>query len=77
VDIGSPWTGIYGWLEEVRSFLTSTEPLVTRQSVRLAAEKFLYSNEKVKEKLGIKFRTLEESLDWCCGEYLRKINTNK
>jgi dihydroflavonol-4-reductase len=77
VQVGSPWTGIYGWLEEVRSFLTSTEPLVTRQSVRLAAEKFLYSNEKVKEKLGIKFRTLEESLDWCCGEYLRKINTNK
>jgi dihydroflavonol-4-reductase len=77
IYVTSPWTQIVARLEEVRSFFTGTEPLVTRQSARLAEESFAYTSKKAETSLGIKFRAIEETLNWCCEEYLRKININK
>ncbi len=65
-----------GWAEELRAFLLSREPLVTRQSARMAIQSFQYDNQKSLNTLGIRFRTLEETLDWCCEDYLRNVKTN-
>lgn len=64
-------------LEEMRARVLGYEPVVTRQSVKMAKGKFYYSNEKSINRLEFKYRTIENTLDWCCDEYLRLYTTNK
>lgn len=64
-------------LEETRSRFTGKEPLITRQTAKLARESFEYSNQKATRELGIQFRNLDETLEWCCRHYLRTYTTNK
>lgn len=66
-----------GWLEEVRGLLFNCEPMVTRQSARLAIQSFSYDSTKAQKILGISFRPLEESLSWCCADYRRNVKANK
>ena len=66
-----------GWAEEVKAFLLGQEPLVTRQSAKMAIQNFHYSNEKSRQNLGIRYRTLEQTLEWCCEQYLRNVKPNK
>ena len=70
----SSWAG---WAEEVRSLIVHREPLVTRQSARMAIQSFHYNNKKAQTDLGIRFRPLEETLDWCCSQYLGNVKPNK
>jgi dihydroflavonol-4-reductase len=66
-----------GWAEEVRAFLLNKEPIVTRQSARMAIQSFQYENRKTVDTLGIRFKSLEQTLEWCCEEYLRNVKPNK
>lgn len=63
-------------LEEWRSRITGKEPLITRQTTKVAKEFFYYSNEKAIQKFDFQFRSLENTLDWCCNEYLGAYTTN-
>ena len=77
IKLSSSWTGLVARLEDIRSLLSGREPLITIQSARLARETFYYDQQKAKDLLQMHFRPLEETLDWCCSHYLRKVNTNK
>lgn len=68
------WLGL---VEETRALLFNREPLVTRQSARLAVQNFNYDNTKAQNILGMSFRPLEESLAWCCAAYIRNVKANK
>ncbi|MBS1490809.1 MAG: NAD-dependent epimerase/dehydratase family protein [Bacteroidetes bacterium] len=57
------------WLEELRCRLTGQPMLISRQSVKSAQEKFIYSNRKTIEQLAFRYTALEETLDWCCAYY--------
>lgn len=63
-------------LEEFRSRITGKEPLITRQSTKVAKEFFYYSNEKAVQKFNFQFHSLENTLDWCCREYSGTYTTN-
>ncbi len=63
--------------EFFRSTVTRSEPLVTKQTAKLARETFHYSNQKAINELDMKFKPLEHTLDWCCQYYLANNNTNK
>jgi dihydroflavonol-4-reductase len=58
-----------GWIEELKAGLLKQEPLVSRQSARLAKENFQFNNKKAVNQMGIKFKNLSETLDWACGKY--------
>jgi hypothetical protein len=62
--------------EEIRSTITGSEPLITRQSTKLTKEFFHYSNEKVVSKFNFQFHALENTLDWCCREHPDAYTTN-
>lgn len=64
-------------LEEIRCFFTRSTPLVTRESVKSAGEKFIYSNKKSVSALKMQYHTLEETLQFCCEHYLRTYSTKK
>ncbi len=66
-----------GWAEELLAILMNREPVVTRESARMAVQSFQYQNKKVIEMLDVQFQTLETTLEWCCAEYLRNVNPNK
>ena len=66
-----------GWLEEMRCKLTGAEALISRQSVKMQQEKFTYQNQKSVERLNMTYRSLDETLDWCCDHYKRAFTTNK
>jgi dihydroflavonol-4-reductase len=66
-----------GWGAELAAFLLNREPVVTRESARMAVQSFEYENKKAVEMLELQFQTLETTLEWCCTEYLRNVNPNK
>ena len=61
--------GLIAWLEELRCRLTAREPLISRQSAKMAREVFFYKNKKSVDQLGQHYRSLDETLDWCCPYY--------
>ncbi|MBX2900995.1 MAG: NAD-dependent epimerase/dehydratase family protein [Cyclobacteriaceae bacterium] len=63
--------------EMVRSWIRNSEPFITQQSIKLARHNFYYDSGKVQRELQIDFHTLEETIAWCCQQYLHPFSTNK
>jgi len=64
-------------LEAVRSFITGSNPLITRETARLANTQFTYENNKIRKALNFEFQTFDQTLQWCCEHYIKKINGKK
>ena len=64
------------FFEWLRSKATGSDPLFTRQTARTASETYTYDNTKTKNELGIEFRSLSDSLDWCCDYFNKKYSDN-
>lgn len=77
-SIGLPQTlaTTAAWLEEFRSRLIGSEPMITRQSVRALREPVFFENSKAKKILGMEFQPLEKTLDWCCNLYKNNLTPN-
>jgi dihydroflavonol-4-reductase len=70
---------IAAWLEELRCRITGAEAMISRQSVKMPKEKFVYQNQKSINRLKMEYRPLAETLDWCCDYYkthLLQTNVN-
>jgi dihydroflavonol-4-reductase len=63
---------ILAFLEMTRSRLTGSAPLITSETARLANTHFFFSNEKIKKQLNFEFKSIDETLDWCCQYYIRQ-----
>ena len=77
IKAGSSLAYWAGWAEEIQGLLFNREPIVTRLSAKMAIQSFHYSHQKAVQELGLQFRPLEETLRWCCEDYLRNVKTNK
>jgi len=55
-------------LEHLRSVITRKRPLITKDTARIAKRKHVYSNEKISQVLNLTFRSLPETIAWCCQE---------
>jgi hypothetical protein len=53
-------------LEFLRSLLSGSSPLVTRETALLAQKDYFYTNQKVQQTLQYTFRTLEDTISWTC-----------
>ena len=62
--------------EKWRSLLAGSEPIVTRQTAMFLKERIVFENTKAEKVLGMKFQSLENTLNWCC-ESFKSTNTNK
>lgn len=76
IKVSSQLVGVAATLESIRSRIVGREPIVTRQTARMAREMFHFSNQKAIQQLGITFRPLEETLDWCCPYYRQNATIN-
>jgi dihydroflavonol-4-reductase len=59
-------------VETLRSWFARSEPIVTRETARLANTHFLYNNKKIREILNFEFQTIDNTLEWCCNYYNKK-----
>lgn len=76
VKLGGGLLDAFAATEDFRSWLTGSSPILSRQSLMLLRDSAVYDNNKARTQLGIEFRTLENTLDWCCAEFLN-FTTNK
>ncbi|MFW5707711.1 MAG: NAD-dependent epimerase/dehydratase family protein [Bacteroidota bacterium] len=59
-------------MEKLRSVVTGSNPLITRETARSANSFFRFSNEKVKKDLQMTFRTIDEAAENTAG-FFRKF----
>jgi nucleoside-diphosphate-sugar epimerase len=64
-------------VERVRSLITGSEPLITRETAQIAETRFLYDNKKIKKILNFEFQSIDNTLEWCCNYYSKKFNAKK
>lgn len=59
-------------LEKLRAMLFNSKRRITKETLAGALSKTIYINKKAKEKLGLPFKELNESLEWTCEELAKK-----
>lgn len=64
-------------LEAIRSWFTGSEPLITPEIVRLAGSHFSYDNKKIRNILNFEFQNIDNTIEWCCDYYNKKMNSKK
>ena len=77
IKVSKKWMLLLAKLEAIRSWLTKSKPLITVQTARLAGRKVVYKNDKIKKALNFEFQSIENSIDWCCAEYMKKFENKK
>ncbi len=77
IAVPTPVAYVMGAAEEFRCLITGREPLLTRQTARLASHSFRYDTSRSTDLLGLRYRPLNETLDWCCAVYAQHFTGNK
>lgn len=72
IKLGASLLSVIARVESFRTYLTDAEPLITRETARMANTEFRYSNDKIKKAFSIDFQPIDETLDWCCQYYMTK-----
>ncbi len=62
-------SGLAWRLEKLRSLLTGTKPLITRETARNANSTRLFSNDKISKAIGFSFRPVKEAARNTAGFY--------
>lgn len=59
-------------LENFIAYLTGRQANLTKETLKVLEAESTYDNRAIKDELNVKFRDLEESLDWCATYYVDK-----
>jgi nucleoside-diphosphate-sugar epimerase len=68
IRVPKAMTEVVWRLERLRSLVTGQRPLITKETARIAKKNYLYANDKIKKWLPFEFKTLAETVEWCCRE---------
>ncbi len=63
-------SGLVWRFEKLRSLITGSDPLITKETARTATQEYYYSNEKIKKALNFEFRKIEQSIKDTCRFFL-------
>lgn len=58
----------------LKSFFTGQKALITKETVRLSKQSFVYDNSRIRNFLNFQFRPVEETINWVCVELRKKYN---
>ena len=61
-------------VETLKGWITGSRPLVTAETAKLSQKNFKYKNKRIKEKLGIEFSPMEQSIERICTELKEKLS---
>jgi nucleoside-diphosphate-sugar epimerase len=77
VELNGGLLTFLGWIENLRSGIAGSEPLVTAEMLRFAKSPVYFKNEKIRNELNFEFQTIDQTLKWCCEYYVRQLNGKK
>jgi dihydroflavonol-4-reductase len=77
VKVNQTWLNIIASLEMFRARFTKSEPLITKETARLAGSYFVYSNKKIINQLNFHFQSIDDTVNWCCDHYIALANAKK
>jgi dihydroflavonol-4-reductase len=72
LEAGLFLSGLAWRFEYLKSFFTSKDPIITKESVNLSKSRFFYENHKVRSYFQFEFKTLDETVTWACRELGKK-----
>lgn len=65
-----PWMSALAWRwEALKTKISGSRPLLTKETARTALGAYYYQNEKARNELGIEFRNLDESIEFISACY--------
>jgi dihydroflavonol-4-reductase len=59
-------------VERIRSLFSGSEPILTKETVKLSGFSFEYQNKKIKELVGFEFTPLEATTSKTCSELMKR-----
>ncbi len=74
VRVGHKLIWLAAAAEELRAFALEKEPLITRPMANSLRKKIVFDASDSMAKLGLQYRSLEDTVNWCCGFYREHIN---
>lgn len=77
IKVNKNFLKIVAGIEALSARIRGAEPAITTETARLAGSRFRYENEKIRKILAFEFRTLDDTLDWCCDYYMQKFALKK
>jgi nucleoside-diphosphate-sugar epimerase len=60
-------------MESVRTFITRSTPVLTKEMAHTLRQRYSYTHEKLRNALGFEFTTLEQSIREICEIYLKEM----
>lgn len=69
IRVGKPFLKPLAAVESFRTRLSGTEPIITRETARLAGTHFHYNAQKIQKTLNFKFQSFDDTATWCCNRY--------
>jgi dihydroflavonol-4-reductase len=69
IKVRKPFLKPLAAFESLRTRLSRTEPIITRETARLAGTHFHYNAQKIQKTLNFKFQSFDSTADWCCSRY--------
>jgi dihydroflavonol-4-reductase len=76
IRVGKPFLKPLAALESFRTRLSKSEPIITRETARLAGTHFHYNAKKIQKTLNFKFQSFDDTVSWCCTRY-RELYSGK
>ncbi|WP_247231381.1 SDR family NAD(P)-dependent oxidoreductase [Telluribacter sp. SYSU D00476] len=73
IRVSSAMTAIIWRFEALRSWLTGSNPLITKESAKSATHRFKYNSQKVQNAIGLTFRTSDETIRRVCESFSKGI----
>ncbi|QIX61156.1 NAD-dependent epimerase/dehydratase family protein [Hymenobacter sp. BT18] len=71
------WAAEVIWrAEHVRGMLTGSRPLITKDTARAGRQQLVYNAAKVQRTTGLPFRSVADTIAWCCQELQRNVATS-
>ncbi|HEV7350715.1 SDR family NAD(P)-dependent oxidoreductase [Telluribacter sp.] len=67
--VSSSLTAVIWRFEALRSWLTGSPPLITRETAKSATHRFRYDGRKVQKAIGLTFRSYEETIRRVCESF--------
>lgn len=77
IKVGKPFLKPLAALESLRTRVSGTEPIITRETARLAGTHFHYNAQKIQKTLNFKFQSFDSTARWCCQRYTELYSGKK
>jgi dihydroflavonol-4-reductase len=71
-EVGKILSEIAWRMEKIRGLFSDSEPILTKETVKLSGFSYEYKNEKISRFLEYKFQALEATVDRTCKELIRR-----